>query len=84
MRRTQGQIIFKILLTCRMGQNRSRIAEKCGLDEYALKRYLDLLIEKHLIIVYAIRPALYETTDMGFEALDRLKVINEFMPGWFK
>jgi len=84
MIRTRGQILFKILMTCRMEQNRSHIAEICGLDEYALKRYLDLLIEKNLIKVYAVRPVLYETTDKGFEALDRLKVINEFMPGWFK
>jgi len=84
MKRTKGQIIFKILLTCRIGQIKTRIANICGLDQYALERYLDMLIENRLIKVYNFRPDLYKTTDRGFEALEHLRTINELMPEWFK
>ncbi len=75
MRRTKGEIVVKILETCRTESNKTIIVYQSNLNFKTVVPYLDTLKENGFITVANGK---YETTKKGKELLATLKKVREF------
>ncbi len=80
MKRSRQMIISEILATCCGGSNKTRIVYRANLNFRVADRYMNLLVEKNLIIAKQGIPKLYETTERGKDLLRSLRQIQIELP----
>jgi len=71
-RRTAYEIIWKILDYCRAPRRLTHIMQSCNLNTPTAKRYLDLLVQKNMLI---INNECYKTIKDGLRYLELIEEI---------
>jgi predicted transcriptional regulator len=76
MRRSQHDIILKILDICKSDTSKTRIVISANLNFKTVNSYLDLLIKNDLLQSKREKTILYKTTNKGTDLLYRFKKIQ--------
>lgn len=72
-RRSDKVIVSEILDICRSGTHKTNVQYKANLNYVAVNRYLELLLEKHMIAESTIgTQTIFKTTTRGIEFKERI------------
>lgn len=80
MKRSREAIITKVLEICCEGATKTRIVYQANLNFHTVVPYLNLLIEKGLVVCSKNDSVIYKTTSNGIKLLKDLKSIQGELP----
>jgi len=73
-KRSSYDIIYDILVTCKPGVKKTRLMYNANLSFEVLKKYVDVLVEKQLILK---KDEKFFVTEKGMKFLDILRTFRE-------
>jgi predicted transcriptional regulator len=78
-KRSSDKIIAQILETCKEGASKTKIVYACNLNFKNAAVYLASLTKNNLIDAGEGTHVLYKTTEMGLEALENLRPLQDLV-----
>lgn len=80
MKRSREAIITKVLEICIGGATKTAIVYQANLNFHTVLTYINLLIERQMLVEIDSRPITYRTTSNGIKLMEELESIRSKIP----